>query len=195
MNNIINNIYSFKGGIIKILMTEFHLLATPHRTAFDSETGLYLPLRHLLGRRMGIHLERSSQLDISYWKFKEARPYTGRIHIIPTLLDEDLTLIEDIMIGELPKDFPAVSERTTSSKEVNVSLFYPISTENWNVRIHYNYDGLSHPFRDNYCELLIAEGRLTSSFRNHYIFEDLEKVVYNPPRTRPKTLQPAAKSQ
>jgi hypothetical protein len=158
---------------------------TPFRTAFDPEIGLYLPLIHLLGKRIALFLERGNQLDISYWKFDPesalGKTHTGRVHIVPTLLESELSLIEDLILSEPPQDFPRISERTTSSREVNISLLYPLSMENWNFRIHYNQT--MSLIDDIECKFLIAEGRLRNSLSDRFCFEDSQKEVYSPPRT------------
>lgn len=155
--------------------------AAPFKTAFDPEVGLYISLNHLLGRRIVLHQNRT-QLNISYWKFDDpgSKIYAGRVHISPAAIDDEITLVEDIMGVKLPGNFPMISERTTSSDVVNMSLFYPDTNENWNFRIHYKNTGV---ISDKECKFLIAEGRLINGGLGSNGFGDLEKVVYNPPRT------------
>lgn len=174
-------------------MVNIEPFLTAFRTAFDPETGLHIPIEHLKGRRIALYLEGGNQLDISYWRFDPkstlGKVYAGRVHIVPTLLGSELTLIEDILVSDSPGDFPIISERTTSSKGVNISLLYPRSRENWNFRIHYNRNDLPClPIDDPECEFLIASGRLRkASLSDRLSFKDSEVQVYNPPRTRPIT--------
>lgn len=153
----------------------------PYKTAYMKQYGLHLPLMHLLGNKIGIILANekdtlfSGRVDISFWKFKESRPYAGRIHLSPQP-GLDLQLIEDFAVGEMPQDYPKIGERTTDKKMVNLSLFYP-SNEFWNFRIHYTWDG---SIVDSEAEALVAEGRIYCQSMNNYS-ED-ERADYNPPR-------------
>lgn len=115
----------------------------PYKSAFEKDLPLTLPLYHLLGNKIGIHVENGSRLAISAWKFKgedsEAPLHTmaGRIHISPLEVGAELLLIEDYMVSRnKPTDFPVIFERTTAPDLVTTSLFYPQSNQNWNFQIH-----------------------------------------------------------
>lgn len=164
-------------------MTNLRPQDVPHQTAFDPHMGLSLPLSHLLGNRIGFFIKNSegelvrSHLEMSYWKFEKDIPYAGRIHISPSPMSE-LTLIEDIVIGEMPNGYPIIGERKTSKDEVDLSLYY-LSQEFWNFRIHYTNKG---QIVDQEAKYLIAETRVHCSNPSNYAEEYRDSTVYVPPR-------------
>ncbi|MEI7718401.1 MAG: hypothetical protein WCI72_00920 [archaeon] len=164
-------------------MTNLDPRDVPYQTAFDEHMGLSLPLSHLLGNRIGFFIKNIEGelvwggLELSFWKFEKDTPYSGRIHISPSPLSE-LILIEDLVVGEMPKDYPMIGERKTSKDEVDLSLYYP-SREFWNFRIHYTNKG---QLVDKEAKHLIAETRIRCSIPSNYAEEYSDSKVYVPPR-------------
>ena len=159
----------------------------PHKKAFDSELDLNFSLLHLLGNNIGLYLQGDSRLDISYWNFRQEselrKVYSGRIHIIPSGIKSELELIEDLICLKTPESFPKVFEKTTNSKQTNISLFYPLSKETWNFRIHYNRKDISNLIKDSECNVLLADGTLSREFGPNFLcFKDLEKRIFHPPK-------------
>lgn len=162
-------------------MTNLSYQDVPYRTAFDSQFDLSLPLAHLRGNKIGFFIRNiegdlvRGDLEMSYWKFEKDKPYTGRVHISPPPLCE-LFLIEDFVVGKMPKGYPRIGERTTSKDEVNLSLHYP-SNELWNFKIHYTN---KEQLVDREAKHLIAEARIY--YNNCGDYTTRESAIYVPPR-------------
>jgi hypothetical protein len=155
------------------------ITADKYRTSYDPTVGLFLSLKHLKCKGMGIGAERDCRsLDVSYWKFKQSGPYAGSVHISPSSGSE-LKLIEDFPKFDDSPDFPQIASRMTDSKLVNISMYYPLSRELWDFTIHYKSHGL---IVDQEAESLLADGRVSPKISNPWEYEDREVSVYRPPR-------------
>ena len=135
------------------------IFSVPHKQAIYEGSGLYIPLKHLLGNQIGIFPEDSCVIDVSAWSSDRKKScYNGIIHI-HSPYQKDILLVEDIVVGrERPEDFPMVSERITFPDLARVSLYYPRSSQFWLFNIHLRYKGLPKEELE-----LISEERLSSS--------------------------------
>jgi hypothetical protein len=140
-------------------MTLNMVFHTPYEKAIYEGSGLDIPLKHLLGNRIGIFPQSSPIINVSAWRAdKRKSSYDGIIHI-HSPYQEDMVLVEDIVVGGgRPADFPMVSERITFPDLARVSLYYPRSSQFWLFNIHLRYKGLPKEELE-----LISEERLSSS--------------------------------
>src|SRR3989344_6943100 len=112
----------------------------PWEKPIHDRVDLGLPLRHLLGNRILVYPQKWNKIEVNAFWLKKNQ-HKGRIHVYSSLYGE-LHLIEDMVLPESPRpeDFPSIIERITKAGLVDLTMYYPISGESWNFRIHLKTD-------------------------------------------------------
>ena len=143
MEDCVEDINFYKGGLIGFSMRETEVLYHKFDRAVNDDCSLSLPIKHLLGNGIGLYVENGSQIHVSEWQLRDgaAEGYGGRIYISPVKgiipkKEAGLILIEDIVVGDRPADYPSIVGRVTCPELAIRSLYYPKSMKLWEFYFH-----------------------------------------------------------